>query len=178
MDEGWAATQTGMRDMKLATTTELSAETSVTIPPSQPKRPASLARGSMTVCRSAMALLSFSMSRVFKAAMASPSPSSTWPRLSWAVTASPLMLPATSARFWARAAGKQMVLSAAIGVLASYAGLLFSYHANVPASPAIILCAGAVYLMSVLFGRYGGVMQAVRQAHGRRRSLAQISQGR
>ena len=33
MDEGWAATQTGMRDMKLATTTELSAETCVTIPP-------------------------------------------------------------------------------------------------------------------------------------------------
>ena len=29
MDEGWAATQTGMRDMKLATTTELRAETPV-----------------------------------------------------------------------------------------------------------------------------------------------------
>ena len=29
MDEGWAATQTGMRDMKLATTTELSAAASV-----------------------------------------------------------------------------------------------------------------------------------------------------
>ncbi len=85
-----------------------------------------------------------------------------------------MMLPATAARFWARSVGRQMVLSGAIGTFASYFGLLFSYHANVPASPAIILAAGLVYFVSVFFGPHGGLIQAARQARARRQNLAQI----
>lgn len=86
-----------------------------------------------------------------------------------------MMLPATAARFWVRSAGHQMILSAAIGTLASYFGLLLSYHANVPASPAIILSAGCVYFLSIFLGPQGGLLQAARQARARSRRLSQIT---
>lgn len=85
-----------------------------------------------------------------------------------------MMLPATAARFWARSVGRQMILSGAIGTVASYFGLLFSYQANVPASPAIILSAGAVYFISVLFGPHGGLLQAARQARAKHQHLSKI----
>jgi len=85
-----------------------------------------------------------------------------------------MMLPATAARFWTRPVGRQMILAGLIGALASYSGLLFSYHYDVPASSAIILSAGFVYLLSVLLGPYGGVLHAARQAHAKRRHLSQI----
>ncbi|HEX7386377.1 MAG TPA: metal ABC transporter permease [Castellaniella sp.] len=84
-----------------------------------------------------------------------------------------MMLPATAARFWVRAVGAQMVLSAILGAAASYAGLLASYYTNVPASPAIILAAGAAYFISVAFGPFGGVLQVARQARARRLRLLQ-----
>ncbi|PLC54482.1 zinc ABC transporter permease [Pollutimonas nitritireducens] len=87
-----------------------------------------------------------------------------------------MMLPATAARFWVRSVGRQMVLAAVIGSVASYTGLLFSYYANVPASPSIILSAGAVYFISVLFGPLGGLLQAATQAYARHHRLSQISE--
>lgn len=85
-----------------------------------------------------------------------------------------MMLPATAARFWTSSAGRQMVLAAALGTAASYAGLLFSYYANVPASPAIILSAGCLYFLSVFIGPHGGLLQAARQARARRQRLSRI----
>ena len=64
--------------------------------------------------------------------------------------------------FWERA------LAIAIGAAAvsGYAGLLISYHANLPSGPAIILVAGVLYAISVLFGRVGGlVWLAIPQRH-------------
>ena len=51
------------------------------------------------------------------------------------------------------------------GVLASYAGLLLSFHTGVPSGPAVILVAGGIYVFSLLFGHVGGL---VRQALPRR----------
>lgn len=85
-----------------------------------------------------------------------------------------MMLPAAAARFWAVSVGGQMALAAVSGALASYAGLLFSYYANVPASPAIILCAGIVYFLSVAFGVQGGLWQVARQARSRSLRLSRI----
>lgn len=85
-----------------------------------------------------------------------------------------MMLPATAARFWVGSAGRQMILAGAVGTLASYCGLLFSYHFNVPASPSIILSAGVVYLLSVCLGPHGGLLQAARQARAKHRRLSQI----
>lgn len=82
-----------------------------------------------------------------------------------------MMLPATAARFWAATVGGQMRLAAALGAFASYLGLLLSFHADVPASPAIIIMAGSFYFLSVLLGPQGGLWQAARQARARRRRL-------
>ncbi len=74
-----------------------------------------------------------------------------------------MMLPAAAARFWLRSAAGQIPLAAAVGVAASVAGLLVSYHFNVPASPAIILAAGVCYLFSIVCGPQGGLLRAPRK---------------
>jgi len=74
-----------------------------------------------------------------------------------------MMLPAAAARFWLRSAAGQIPLAAGIGVTASVAGLLVSYHFNVPASPAIILAAGVCYLFSIVCGPLGGLLRAPRR---------------
>src|SRR5690606_17922263 len=83
-----------------------------------------------------------------------------------------MMLPATAARFWTRTAGPQMLLAAIIGSVSSYAGLLVSFYTNAPASSAIILSAGCIYILSIVLGPYGGLLQAARQAYARRRRLS------
>lgn len=69
-----------------------------------------------------------------------------------------MMLPAAAARFWLLTAAAQIMLAAALGVVAGIAGLLVSYHYNLPASPAIILAAGLLYLVSVACGSQGGLL--------------------
>lgn len=87
-----------------------------------------------------------------------------------------MMLPATAARFWVRSTGAQMVLAAVFGALASFAGLLVSFYGNVPASPAIILSAGALYFLSIFLGPQDGLIQAAQNAYARRRRLSRISE--
>ena len=72
-----------------------------------------------------------------------------------------MMLPAVIARFWARDITTMIVIAIASGALAGYAGLLVSFHAGTPAGPTIILVAGGLYAVSVLFGRVGGVLRQV-----------------
>jgi zinc/manganese transport system permease protein len=72
-----------------------------------------------------------------------------------------MMLPAVIARFWARDITAMILIAALSGMLSGYAGLLLSFHAGVPSGPSIILVAGVLYALSVLFGRVGGL---VRQA--------------
>jgi zinc/manganese transport system permease protein len=77
-----------------------------------------------------------------------------------------MMLPAAIGRFWARDITKMIVIAAASGAVSGYAGLLLSFHTGVPSGPAIILVAGALYVVSVLFGQVGGlVRQALPQRH-------------
>ena len=60
-----------------------------------------------------------------------------------------------------------MVLIAAVcGAFSGYVGLLISYHAGVPSGPAVILVAGVLYVLSLLFGHVGGlVRQMLPQRH-------------
>jgi zinc/manganese transport system permease protein len=67
-----------------------------------------------------------------------------------------MMLPAVASRFWSRDITSMIFMSIGIGILSGYAGLLLSFHTAVPAGPAIILVAGAVYVGSVILGRFGG----------------------
>jgi zinc/manganese transport system permease protein len=68
-----------------------------------------------------------------------------------------MMIPAASARFWAQHFAPMAVIAAGIGVMASLGGLLLSYAINVPSGSAIILFAGAFYIFSLLFGRWGSI---------------------
>lgn len=61
----------------------------------------------------------------------------------------PMLLPAAAARCWGLGAAASMALSSGIGLAASLAGLLTSYHANLPSGPAIILAAGSLFAVSL-----------------------------
>jgi zinc/manganese transport system permease protein len=72
-----------------------------------------------------------------------------------------MMLPAAIGRFWARDVSLMILIATACGAASGYAGLLVSFHTGVASGPAIILVAGVLYVLSLLFGRVGGF---VRQA--------------
>ncbi|MFI5411772.1 metal ABC transporter permease [Kaistia sp. UC242_56] len=77
-----------------------------------------------------------------------------------------IVLPAASARFWSETVPGQIGASAIIGIVSSLVGLLVSYHAELPTSPAIILAAGAIHAVSILAGRHGSfASQALRARH-------------
>jgi zinc/manganese transport system permease protein len=69
-----------------------------------------------------------------------------------------MILPAVIARFWARDITAMIGIAVASAALSGYAGLIVSYHANLPSGPTIILAAGALYALSVLFGPAGGLL--------------------
>jgi zinc/manganese transport system permease protein len=62
----------------------------------------------------------------------------------------PLLLPAAAARCWGLGVAVSMALAAGFGFAASVAGLLVSYHANLPSGPAIVLAAGLVLGISLV----------------------------
>jgi zinc/manganese transport system permease protein len=69
-----------------------------------------------------------------------------------------MMVPAAVSRFWARDITAMILIAVGTGIVAAYAGLLLSFHAGLPSSPAIILSAGALYAGSIVFGRVGGLL--------------------
>jgi zinc/manganese transport system permease protein len=69
-----------------------------------------------------------------------------------------MMLPAAASRFWASDITAMMIVSILIGTISGFGGLLLSFHFELPAGPAIILTAGAIYIVSVIFGREGGLL--------------------
>jgi zinc/manganese transport system permease protein len=72
-----------------------------------------------------------------------------------------MMLPAAASRFWSSDITLMMLLSVLIGIASGIGGLLLSFHAELPAGPAVILTAGAVYAASLVFGREGGLLWLV-----------------
>ncbi|WP_372928199.1 metal ABC transporter permease [Methyloceanibacter sp.] len=69
-----------------------------------------------------------------------------------------MLLPAVAARFWAKDVAGMVAVAVASAVLSSLAGLLISYHFNVPTGPAVILACGVFYFLSMLVGIRGGVL--------------------
>src|SRR5215208_4239442 len=62
-----------------------------------------------------------------------------------------MMLPAAAARFWSAEITMMTALAIVIGIGAGAAGLLLSFHAELPAGPAIVLTAGGIYIASLVF---------------------------
>jgi len=75
-----------------------------------------------------------------------------------------MMLPAVSARFWARQVWSTALAAMVIAMLSGYAGLLLSYHGNLPSGPSIILTAGLCYVFSVVCGAHGSIYSRYRAA--------------
>lgn len=69
-----------------------------------------------------------------------------------------MMLPAAAARFWVATLPAMAAVAAGIGAFAGLAGLLLSYHAELPSGPCIVLLCGAAYVASVLAGARDGVL--------------------
>lgn len=69
-----------------------------------------------------------------------------------------MMLPAITARLWARSMGMLLLLTVGLALLCGFGGLLFSYYIEIPSGPAIILWCGAAYLLSVVFGWESGLL--------------------
>ncbi len=68
-----------------------------------------------------------------------------------------MMVPAVSARFWAKQVWSLALAAVVIAILSGYTGLLLSFHANLPSGPSIILTAGFAYLLSVVFGLHDSI---------------------
>ena len=63
-----------------------------------------------------------------------------------------IMLPAVAARHFAAELAGQIRASVALALVASLAGLLLSFHADLPAGPAIVLSAGGLWAAGLLAG--------------------------
>lgn len=72
-----------------------------------------------------------------------------------------MMLPAAAARFWTGDITRMIVVATLIGMISGAAGLVLSYHAGLPAGPAIILVAGGAYLLSLVLGPIGGLLRLI-----------------
>jgi zinc/manganese transport system permease protein len=69
-----------------------------------------------------------------------------------------MMLPAAAARFWATELDGMIVAATLTAILSSLIGLIVSYHSGLPTGPVIILSAGCLYALSLLFGPRGGLI--------------------
>ncbi|HEY8613520.1 MAG TPA: metal ABC transporter permease [Roseomonas sp.] len=77
-----------------------------------------------------------------------------------------MMLPAVASRHWARGVGGMAYAASGIAILASVAGILVSYHLDVPTGPAVVLSAGAAWVASVVAGPVDGVLpRMLRRRH-------------
>jgi zinc/manganese transport system permease protein len=76
-----------------------------------------------------------------------------------------MMLPAASARLMTNDMTLMIAAAVAQGMLAAYTGLILSYHAGLPSGPLIILIAGIIYVLALIFGPAGGLLRRLK--HGR-----------
>jgi len=77
-----------------------------------------------------------------------------------------MTIPGASARFWSRDLGVMLGIAIGIALISSLGGLLSAVHMGLPPGPVIILFAGGMYIVSIIFGRFGGLIRRFRrQAH-------------
>lgn len=76
-----------------------------------------------------------------------------------------MMLPAVSSRLWHDTLPAQLANSVVQAAIAGYLGLLLSYHASVPSGPVIIVCAGGLYALSLIFAPRGWLPRLLRRPH-------------
>lgn len=70
-----------------------------------------------------------------------------------------MILPAAAARFWEKTLDGILITSVLMSFAGCYTGLLLSFHADLPAGPAIVISLGIVYIVSLLIGLNGGLLE-------------------
>ncbi len=73
-----------------------------------------------------------------------------------------MMLPAASARLITDDMTLMIAAATVLGMLAGCAGLIVSFHAGLPSGPLIILIAGLIYLLALIFGPAGGLLRRLK----------------
>ena len=77
-----------------------------------------------------------------------------------------MTVPGAAARMWTQDLGVAIAGAIGIATLSSVMGLLVGYHLSLPPGPTIIMIAGVLFVLSVLFGRQNGLIQRFwRPAH-------------
>ena len=74
-----------------------------------------------------------------------------------------MMLPAIAARHWSDSLSGQVCLAVLIAMLSSVGGLIVSFNLDVPAGPAIVLSAGAIWAVSLILGPHASLLRNGRQ---------------
>ena len=77
-----------------------------------------------------------------------------------------MMLPAVAARCWARTLPGILLLAALSGALCAWLGLSLSWAASLPAGPAIVLTASALFFISLFFGTRSRLLVGWRKLMG------------
>ncbi|MDR3461925.1 MAG: metal ABC transporter permease [Beijerinckiaceae bacterium] len=80
-----------------------------------------------------------------------------------------MMLPAAVAQLWVRGMPALIAVSIVTACVAGYAGLVISFHSGLASGPTIILVAGGLYLLSLLFAPSGALRRLLPQRHFARR---------
>ncbi len=73
------------------------------------------------------------------------------------------LLPAVSAYLWCDRFVSMLLLSVGIALAGCIVGILVSFHAGLASGAAIVLCLGAVFVLSALFSPRYGAIRALRQ---------------
>jgi zinc/manganese transport system permease protein len=73
-----------------------------------------------------------------------------------------MMLPATAARHWSNSLSGQVAAAVGGAIVASIGGLLIAYHADLPAGPAVVLTAGAIWVCSLCLGPRASLVSPTR----------------
>lgn len=79
------------------------------------------------------------------------------------------LLPAVSAYLWCDRFRRLLAVAVAFALLGSLAGILLSYHAGIASGASIVLCLGAIFLVSALLSpRHGAAARLLESFRGRR----------
>jgi len=70
-----------------------------------------------------------------------------------------MILPAGTARFWSRDMSHIILVAIVSAIVSGYLGLVLSAAADAPAGPSVVLTAGAIYFLSMIFGPAGGLVR-------------------
>ncbi|GGD92771.1 zinc ABC transporter permease [Aureimonas endophytica] len=68
-----------------------------------------------------------------------------------------MMLPASAAQLWTKRLPAMMATAAAIAFVSGYLGLVASFRLGLPSGPTILLFAGAIYCLSLVFAPSGAL---------------------